>query len=70
MVTRCPVPCLDCGTFTMNLDMDKDHQHLVCSRCEQVWCFVCIAKAEIKISPKWLEEQRQLARRRRVAALN
>ncbi len=70
MVMRCPVPCLECGTFTMNLDLGKDHQHLVCTRCEQVWCFKCIGRAEIKISAKWIEEQRQLAHRRHIAQLN
>jgi len=67
---RCPVACLECGMFTMELDVDKDHQHLVCSNCEAVWCFVCIERKDIKISKKWLEEQLKLAELRRIASLN
>lgn len=54
----------------MELDVDKDHQHLVCSNCEAVWCFVCIERKDIKISKKWLEEQLKLAELRRIASLN
>jgi hypothetical protein len=42
----------------MELDLEKDHQHIVCESCERVWCAVCIARAEVRISPKWLERQR------------
>src|SRR5216683_35182 len=60
---RCPVKCFECGTFTMSLDLSKDHQHIACERCETVWCAVCVARVEIKISREWLEQ-------RRVAELN
>jgi len=53
---RCPVKCFECGTFTMILDMSKDHQHIACERCERVWCAVCIARFEVKISREWLEQ--------------
>jgi hypothetical protein len=55
---RCPVKCFECGTFTMSLDLSKDHQHIACERCETVWCAVCIARIEVKISPEWLKQQR------------
>ena len=55
---KCPVPCFECGMFTMEMDMDKDHQHLHCERCERVWCTVCIARFEIPISEEWLKRQR------------
>jgi len=55
---RCPVKCLECGTFTMSLDLAKDHQHIACEKCERVWCAVCIARIEVKISPEWLKQQR------------
>jgi hypothetical protein len=55
---RCPVKCLECGTFTMSLDLSKDHQHIACEKCERVWCAVCIARIEVKISPEWLKQQR------------
>jgi hypothetical protein len=47
----------------MELDLQRDHQHIACERCERVWCAVCVGRVEIKISPKWLEQQR-------VASLN
>jgi len=55
---RCPVKCFECGTFTMSLDLSKDHQHIACERCETVWCAVCVARVEIKISREWLEQRR------------
>lgn len=64
---KCPVPCLECGTFTMLLDLDQDHQHIACERCERVWCAQCIGRFEIQISEKWLEEQQH---RSRVTSLN
>jgi len=27
-------------------------------KCERVWCAVCIARIEVKISPEWLKQQR------------
>jgi hypothetical protein len=42
----------------MFLDLTKDHQHIACEHCETVWCAVCIARVEIKISPEWLAQQR------------
>ncbi len=60
---RCPVRCFECGTYTMELDLDCDHQHIACERCERVWCARCIGRMEIKISPEWLRQQR-------IAALN
>jgi hypothetical protein len=42
----------------MELDMDKDHQHIACERCERVWCTVCLARIEIPISPQWLKQAR------------
>jgi hypothetical protein len=44
--------------FTMEMDLDKDHQHLVCQRCERVWCAKCIARVEIKVSERWLKQQK------------
>ncbi len=55
---RCPVPCFECGMFTMELDMDKDHQHIVCERCERVWCAVCVGRFEVQVSERWLKQQR------------
>jgi hypothetical protein len=55
---RCPVKCFECGAFTMILDMSKDHQHIACEKCERVWCAVCIARFEVKISREWLEQMR------------
>jgi hypothetical protein len=60
---KCPVPCFECGMFTMEMDMEEDHQHLYCERCERVWCTVCIGRFEVKVSEEWL-------RRQRVAHLN
>ena len=60
---RCPVPCFECGSFTMELDMSLDHQHIACQRCERIWCAQCIGRFELKVSDEWLK-------RRRVAALN
>jgi hypothetical protein len=60
---KTPVPCFECGTFTMVLDLELDHQHLACERCERVWCAVCIARLDVVISPEW-------QRRRQVAHLN
>jgi hypothetical protein len=47
----------------MEMDLDKDHQHIACERCERVWCAVCLGRFEIKISPQWLQRQQ-------VASLN
>jgi len=55
---KCPVPCFECGTFTMELDLEQDHQHIACERCERVWCAVCIGRVEINISAEWLKRQR------------
>jgi hypothetical protein len=44
--------------FTMEMDLDKDHQHIVCQRCERVWCAVCIGRFEVDISDRWLKQQR------------
>ena len=60
---KCPVPCFECGTFTMLLDLEQDHQHIACERCERIWCARCIGRFELKVSEGWLEQQR-------VAALN
>ncbi len=38
--------------------VSKDHQHIACQKCERVWCAVCIARIEVKISPEWLKQQR------------
>jgi hypothetical protein len=54
---RCPVKCLECGTYTMSLDLSKDHQHIACEKCETVWCAVCVARVEVKISREWLAQQ-------------
>jgi hypothetical protein len=54
---RCPVKCFECGTYTMSLDLSKDHQHIACERCEKVWCAVCIGRFEIKISEEWLKQR-------------
>ena len=62
-VVKAPVLCLDCKEQYMDLDLSKDHQHLVCPGCERVWCAVCIARVEVQISDEWL-------RRARVAHLN
>jgi len=55
---RCPVKCFECGTYTMSLDLTKDHQHIVCEHCERIWCAVCIARVEVKISQQWMAQQR------------
>ena len=55
---KCPVKCFECGTFTMHMDLSKDHQHIACERCEIVWCALCISRIEVKISREWLEQQR------------
>jgi hypothetical protein len=55
---KCPVPCFECGTFTMELDLERDHQHIVCESCERVWCAVCLGRFEVKISPEWMKRQR------------
>ncbi|MFZ0216045.1 MAG: hypothetical protein WAM30_08905 [Candidatus Dormiibacterota bacterium] len=55
---RAPVRCFECGTYTMELDLEADHQHIACERCERVWCAVCIGRFEIQISPEWLKRQR------------
>jgi hypothetical protein len=55
---RCPVKCFECGTYTMSIDLSKDHQHIACERCETVWCAVCIGRFEVKISREWLEQRR------------
>ncbi len=60
---KCPVPCLECGTYTMQLDLTQDHQHIACERCERIWCAKCIGRFEVKISEEWLKQQR-------VASLN
>ena len=44
--------------FTMEMDMEEDHQHLYCERCERVWCAVCIGRFEVKVSEEWLKRQR------------
>jgi len=58
---RCPVKCFECGTFTMYMDLSKDHQHIVCERCEIIWCAMCISRVEVKISREWLDQQRKAA---------
>jgi len=55
---RCPVKCFECGTFTMTLDLSKDHQHIACEHCERIWCAVCVGRVEVKISREWLDRQR------------
>jgi hypothetical protein len=40
------------------MDLSKDHQHIACERCESIWCAVCIARVEFKISREWLEQHR------------
>jgi len=47
----------------MELDLERDHQHLMCESCERVWCAVCLGRFEVKVSPEWLK-------RRHVAHLN
>jgi len=42
----------------MSLDLTKDHQHIVCEHCERIWCAVCIARVEVKISQQWMAQQR------------
>ena len=61
---RCPVKCFECGTYTMSIDLSKDHYLPRFHRgdpsgvkCERVWCAVCVARVEIKISPEWLKQQ-------------
>jgi hypothetical protein len=41
----------------MSLDLSKDHQPVACEKCETVWCAVCVARVDVKISPQWLAEQ-------------
>ena len=60
---KAPVLCLDCHEACMDLDLNKDHQHLVCPSCEMVWCAICIGRFEVKVSPKWLEGQSPEKRR-------
>ena len=55
---KCPVKCFECGTFTMHMDLSKDHQHIACERCEIIWCALCISRIDVKISRQWLEQQR------------
>jgi hypothetical protein len=55
---KCPVKCFECGTFTMEMDLSKDHQHIACERCEIIWCAVCIGRIDVKISRQWLDQQR------------
>jgi hypothetical protein len=55
---RCPVPCFECGSYTMELDMTLDHQHIACERCERIWCAQCIGRFELKVSDEWLTRQR------------
>ena len=55
---KCPVQCFECGTFTMELDLERDHQHIFCENCERVWCAVCIGRVEVRISQEWLQRQR------------
>ena len=50
--------CFECGTFTMHIDLSKDHQHIACERCEIVWCALCISRIEVTISREWLAQQR------------
>jgi hypothetical protein len=69
------VKCFECGTYTMSLDLTKDHQHIACEQCERIWCAVCIARVEVNISREWLQSVRPnldaLAReKRRTAELN
>jgi hypothetical protein len=47
----------------MVLDLEQDHQHIACERCERIWCARCIGRFEVKISEEWLKQ-------RRVASLN
>jgi hypothetical protein len=47
----------------MLLDLNEDHQHIACEKCERVWCARCIGRFEVTISEKWLQQQR-------VASLN
>jgi hypothetical protein len=54
---KCPVPCFECGTFTMELVLRADHQHIACECCEKVWCAVCIGRFEVEISPEWLKRR-------------
>jgi hypothetical protein len=42
----------------MELDLEQDHQHIACERCERVWCARCVARVEIPISGEWLKRQR------------
>jgi hypothetical protein len=44
--------------FTMEMDMEQDHQHLFCQRCERVWCAICIGRFEVEVSEEWLKRQR------------
>jgi hypothetical protein len=55
---KCPVKCFECGTFTMEMDLSKDHQHIACERCEIIWCAVCLGRVDVKISRQWLDQQR------------
>lgn len=41
----------------MELDLEKDHQHIACEKCERVWCAVCLGRAEVSISSEWLKRQ-------------
>jgi len=58
---KAPVPCFECGTFTMELDLTLDHQHLACERCERIWCARCLGRFEVKISGEWFKRQRAAA---------
>ena len=65
--------CFECGTYTMSIDLSKDHQHIACEQCERIWCAVCIGRFEMKISREWLESTHldiDVAARRRAAELN
>jgi hypothetical protein len=55
---KCPVKCFECGTYTMEMDLSKDHQHIACERCEIIWCAVCLGRIDVKISREWLKQRR------------
>lgn len=51
---KVPVPCMSCNTYSMEMDMTLDHQHVTCGNCGATWCLQC---KEVKVDPQWLMQQ-------------
>jgi hypothetical protein len=64
---KAPVPCLRCKTYSMEMDMSKDHQHIQCQNCAAMWCLICTT---VEVDPEWLRQVQAVGQAASKAHLN